>query len=62
MHIDTNLIITSDNAAQYAGVTHVDGSLYIDTDAQLPVLTSVGGKPYTQARATARATSPRRPA
>ena len=48
-----NLIITSENAAKYAGLTEVTGALYIYADAKLdvPALTSVGGALHINAGA-----------
>jgi acyl-[acyl carrier protein]--UDP-N-acetylglucosamine O-acyltransferase len=43
MKIEGNLIITRENAPQYAALTTVGGYLSIRDDAQLPALTSVGG-------------------
>ena len=52
MKIEGNLIITRENAPQYAALTTVGGYLYIHADAQLPALTSVGGKPYSAGSGT----------
>ena len=52
-HIAGDLVIrTAADAAAYADVTSVGGSLYIRAEASLPVLTSVGGTLYICAEAS----------
>ena len=52
MKIEGNLIITRENAPQYAALTTVGRDLYIHADAQMPALTTVGGKPYSAGSGT----------
>ena len=47
--VDGNLIITRENAAEYAELEMVTGDLYVRADFSAPVLTSVGGYLYVHA-------------
>ncbi len=51
MKHEGNLIITKDNAEDFAEITSVGGYLSVEADAQLPALTSVGGNLYVRADA-----------
>ena len=47
--VDGNLIITRENAAEYAELEMVTSDLYVHADFSAPVLTSVGGDLYVAA-------------